>query len=119
MKNYRIEVSKMTQIDNYNSGCIGNHTDYGIIESRYFPDLNDALKFITEDYGVPEIYNNRLELSITENALGDKPSQEHLERWKNGEIELWCADYTFYISEISSLNYENIKNAFPNLNDNT
>lgn len=79
--------------------------------------LTEALVLITESYGKPYLYDNRLEFSKLENGEGDTPSESQLKDWKEGKRKLYLATYTFFFSEVTTRMIENseLKSAFPDI----
>jgi len=119
MKNLEISVTKMVQKDNHKEGCDPKSCqDMGEIANYRGQGIEDVLKiadfFAT---GKPNIYDDRLEIAIQENVKGESPTQEEKLAFEKGEIDLYVADYSFYITKVERTSYtlEELTKSFPNL----
>ena len=104
MKQYKVEVSKLTELDNYETGCDGKPTDHGVVFKFKSSDL-DLVKDRLQQYTNIELakcepYETRLEYSTLELDDGSLPNEHQLSLFQKGKIKLWLASYSIYLSEV-------------------
>ena len=96
MKSYYIGIiSKTAEEDTYKEGCIGRIMDFGRIDTIKAKTLPGLISEFKSRYNGAEYdeYNNWVRWSIMEDANATEASPSQLEKWKNGDLRLWCADY--------------------------
>lgn len=106
MKQYKVEISKLTEQDHYNDGCDPTTTqDHGVIWNFQSSDLQlvwDRIKsqspISIESLTSAEPFENRLETSQLEDGTGSEASKSQIEAWKQGKLELYHASYSIYLS---------------------
>ena len=102
MKKYiKASVHKMIQKDDYENGCNFDCTDFGMIEQFTFDTIDEAIKKLESYYGKMELIDDHLVYSRLENSMGYEASNTEMEAWKLGQKDLWLADYTFFLQEIT------------------
>lgn len=102
--------SKYVQRDNWRDGCHGAASCYGGNERFSGDTALDAVEAFCDFIGA-DIDNDaelnaceeagRVDVSIMENADGYAATDYEIQKWKNGEIELWYAVYTGYVEFVS------------------
>lgn len=96
MKSYYIgTISKTAEEDNYKDGCVGKIQDFGDIDTIKAETLPELISEFRSRYNGAEFdeYNNWVRWAIMEDKDGTEASPSQLERWKSGDLRLWCADY--------------------------
>lgn len=115
-----VKVYKSTEIDDYEKGCLleGGY-DFGLIETLKVNNLDEAMTLI-KSYGEPYLFEDRLEVQVTENMDGQEAMPYQLEEWKKGNRKLMLASYSFYFSEVTKRSVKNdeLKKAFPKIEEN-
>lgn len=113
---FRLEVCKTITVDVFGSGCTSETKDLSCIETKEFPTTSDLLDYI-RSFGEPRIFDNGLLVSLHENDEGERPSLTQLELFKVGRINLWLADYSFYIAKIERTDWDHTQliHNFPTL----
>ena len=113
----KIQVCKMVEQDNYEKGCIGKSSDFGIIDTHDVNTLNEAYIWCTSSFGSAAIFDNRFEIQRMENDDGYTPSSHEMTDFKDGKIDLWAATYSCYLSKVEETKITNLDliAAFPEL----
>lgn len=116
MKSYYIgTISKTAEEDTYKDGCIGQITDFGDIDIIKAETLPELISEFRSRYNGAEYdeYNNWVRWSILEDADATEASPSQLEKWKRGDLRLWCADYFMAVSyhEVSEVAPDALQNA--------
>lgn len=102
--------SKFTERDNWREGCHGGSVCYGGTELFTGDTARDAIEkacdFVGADIDNDAEFNScdelgRVDVSIMENADGYAATDYEIEKWKNGEIELWNSVYTFHVEFVT------------------
>lgn len=116
MKNLEIAVCKMITRDNYKEGCDPSSAkDLGQIalySNQGVEDVANIIKFFTGDRNTPTVFDDRIEVNVMENAEGFEPTKEEVALFEKGEVRLWIADYSFYVSKKIPLNQDDLLEAF-------
>jgi hypothetical protein len=101
-------ITKFSEKDNFEYGCYGAHDMSDIhvrIEAENIQELRQKFADIL-GIELKEVFINeetsRLECSVYENYQGFKASDELIEVWKKGEIDIYHCNYqaTIYFVEI-------------------
>jgi hypothetical protein len=127
MENYKILVYHLTKEvteHNHEDGSIGNPKVTLDEKVGIKTNLNDLLEKISEEYNLPLIKTNwyiksskepfefYLVYERLENSNGREPSNKEMEDFKNGDINLFDVEYTFFIEPIrEELTLEEISSA--------
>lgn len=115
---YEVKVFKSIEKDSWANGCaLTGGQDFGCIEKREFKTLNEAFSYVDSFGTEPFIFDDRIEIQATENDDGVSPSNAEINAFKEGKIDLWCANYSFYVSKVerTELSHADLVAAFPNL----
>ena len=97
---------KMREQDNYNEGCNLGTCKMEHISQTYKADsLSELLDLLAKRFKVEKdafLLNScedvgRVDIQTMETAKGKKPSDNEMEQWKRGELDLYACTYTFYI----------------------
>ena len=111
----QIKIYKSVEVDNYENGCqLEGGLDFGCIDTRTFKDAQAVTEFL-ESYGEVYKFENRFDAQITENKYGYEATKNELEKFKKGEINLYLANYSFFISEIKQLDESELSKLFPQI----
>lgn len=109
-KNLEVSICKMTEEDHIEHGCDpGSTQDFGEVLNYTNQSIEDVHKIIgafSSDNNKPCVYEDRIEISVTENADGHEPSAEERAKFEKGEIKLWVADYSFYVCKVERTPFE-------------
>lgn len=116
----QVEIVKSTELDDYEKGCLPEtYQDFGVIETFKAPNMEAAMELIIKFHGKPYLFDDRLELQVTENGDGQEPMEYQSEEWKKGNRKLYASTYSFYFTEIFTRKIENaeFKRTFPNIEE--
>lgn len=99
---YLIElISCFSEKDNFETGCYGQMQDRTFDLSFRAGTKEEAIKQAAEFVGVDSLeydsHNKSYYMDRTENADGLEPSKREMERFKNGDIDLWNVRYEFQL----------------------
>jgi hypothetical protein len=98
----RIQVFKSVEVDSYAEGCLmEGGQDFGVIQTVEFSTLKKALEFVAT-FGSAEVYEEeegRMEVQAQENEDGYAPTAAQWNAFKNGEMNLYLARYSFYFEQ--------------------
>ena len=103
-------VEKMVQEDSYEEGAFGREMFLGIHGTYRGDTIRKAVNNLAESLGIrfkdieDSLYieeDGNCHFAIEENADGEQASSYELEQFKNGEINLYIADYYFDIKRLS------------------
>lgn len=105
---YKIDVYKTITQDDYNNGSSGVHQDLGRVFSFQSSDLT-MVKQRLEGYTNVKLkdceeYEGILQTSVLETNDEFLPTENQVELWKKGKINLFLADYSIYMEKIQSVN---------------
>ena len=108
-------IWKTAEEDNFKDGCIGNIQDFGTIDKIKAETLPELISEFKARYNGAEFdeYNNWVRWSIMEDEDATEASPSQLEKWKSGDLRLWCADYFMSIEyhEVSEVSPDVLQNA--------
>ena len=109
MKNLEIAVCKMVQQDDFAHGCNpSTMQDKGEIakyENQSIEDVANIINFFTGGRNKPTVYEDRIEVSVSETDKGEAPTPEDEDLFEQGKIKLYVADYSFYITKVERTSY--------------
>ncbi len=100
---YQIKgIHKTSQKDNWKNGCSLESQTFYIdvnLSAETLPELIEKFKsFVGSEHLVFfEEEPNQIDIQRTENVDGYDPSERELTAWKDGEVDLYLADYTAYV----------------------
>jgi len=100
MKNtvFKATIYKMAEEDTYSGGCLPETCqNYGVVDEIMALTTPLLLEKIKQLYGVPYIFEDRLEFCRMENARGEAPNGSEIGKWQKDELEMWAARYSIYI----------------------
>lgn len=99
MKYFKADICKSFDDGHYPS----TFQDFGVILSLKAENMRALIGKIKDHVGADslEVFENRLETSTLENSDGYPASASMIERWKSGDVTLFCANYSAYISEVN------------------
>lgn len=100
---------KTIERDNWRDGCHGGANCFGgndIFKGDTAEDaIQKACNFVGVDYEDIDLNAceeaGRVDINLTENADGYPATPSEIEAWKAGEIDLWLANYTFYVEFVT------------------
>ena len=106
MKEYfKAVILKTSQEDNFILGCIGTTQHHGVVQEIKANDLRELVDKLAQEFGeFPFIFDgeeNRLEIQRIEDEYGAKASDGELRQFEKGQVRLWLADYSCYISKVT------------------
>lgn len=121
----QVSVCKTVEIDNYENGCdMDSMRDFGIVETFKSKGssnntIKELVRDITERYGKPCHFDDRLEVQRMENDLGQLANEREIEAWKKNEITLYAVSYSFYFSYVTTEDFKSglLKDILPELED--
>lgn len=101
---YIDHVYGTSEKDSYESGCTGEYNNFSYdikFESEtiggLIKELMDWFNVSKENIMINEFDNDIIDIVRMENKEGHKSSEHELERWKNGEIDLYYVNYSTII----------------------
>ena len=99
--------NKLFEHDNFEHGIQGASLEYWIdypIAKDTKEEFIAAVKYFLGDDVEIEFNtceeDGRIDVQLTENDDGNKPSPSEYYRFKNGDIDLWAVTYTAYVQEV-------------------
>lgn len=109
----KLTIIKTTTEDNYEQGEIGKSSEH-FLNLVEFKTMQNAYDSIVACYGMPFLFDDRLETQTQENADGYAPTEHELARFKANEINLYACSYSFYFSEITerTIDHDELKATF-------
>lgn len=108
MKNFKVTISRITQEDSYQEGCIYNSTDHAIFSEHSAKDLTSIIEHVENTTGIRikdfEYYeeDNILEASILEDDTGYAASEYQVNQWKRNKLKLWLGSYTLRLTLVET-----------------
>lgn len=116
-------LEKMVQEDNWSQGVLDTGSIFDIDEGFKGKTIREVIEKVADFIGIsPKDVENNLviyedgmcQLSVEENADGEIPSPREEEQFRKEEINLYLADYSFYIQRVSpDITAEEIVKVYP------
>ena len=118
----RLSMTKISTLDNFETGCSSEFTDHGVIWTKDFKDTDQAIMWLASTYHINRdfrLFDDHLEFMTHENADGDTPTNSQMNDFKQGRIKLYLCDYSIYFEKVESvsLNSLELKQLFPELKE--
>jgi hypothetical protein len=112
---YKAEVCKMTELDNFKTGCDPKTChDFGVIYEMTAPSIDELKAKLSRHFDLTKFEvieidpdDHWLECSLLENDKGETASPLELQSFKNGQMDLYNANYTIYISTVTETRLNN------------
>jgi len=110
---------KDTEQDNYENGCIGNGFSHSGNDRFVAKTESELIQKLMDFVGVSDkdcvSVNScgdagRIDICRTENDDSYEPTARELERFKNGEIDLWYSTYIFHAEKVTRKTFTFSKN---------
>jgi hypothetical protein len=97
---------KMIEKDNYKDGVTDECSTVVVRTFLSDSSLDKLLKRLMKDYGPAPTLNacgepGRVDFAAQENDNSEAPTDEEIERWKAGEIDLWSVTYSFIVEKVT------------------
>lgn len=106
MKYFKAEILKSIERIHYLDGCDPKtFQGLGVILTIQAESMSALLGKIKDNIGIDalEVFENRLEGSVLETSDGYAANSSMIERWKMGNVTLFNASYSAYVSEVSEV----------------
>lgn len=105
---YQIEgFLKHAEKDDYENGCTGEYTsDYirQTITGFTLVELIEKCEAFTGGEVCPDLIEpNRLDFQVMESGDGYPATDNKIERWKRGEIDLYLCDYSAIVTKVENV----------------
>lgn len=118
---YKVEINKSVEEISYDGESSGDLTCYGTIEVQTFKTIQEIVDYLTDAYGTPDIFDDRLIIQLMEDKYGRQVdyNSTKFEKYKNGEIMLYSVCYESTILKVreTRFEYEELKENFKNLKE--
>jgi len=105
---YSGKALKMVEVDNYKEGCLPESAQNFLIDVTFRNETKEEIIEDIKDYfDIEELEINacdepgRIDFSILENGDGLSASNYEVKEWKEGNIILYHAIYTYQITKVT------------------
>jgi len=110
MKQFKVELLKLTELDKYETGCEGPTHDHGVVFSFQSSDLSLVIDRVTNytnfDLKQAEPVDgepNRAEFCCLELDDGTPLNDHQVLLWQHNKIKAYNSMYSLYLTEVTTV----------------